>query len=55
MIIYNIRPYILNIIKLNYKQIKNITMTQEENFYNLTSERAYSINNNYQAAKNELI
>ena len=55
MIIYNIRPYILNIIKLNYKQIKNITMTQEENFYNLASERAYNVNNNYQAAKNELI
>ena len=55
MILYNIRPYILYIIKLNYKQIKNITLTQEDNYFNLTSERLCCANNIYQAAKKEMI
>ena len=54
MIIYNIRPYILNILKLNYKKIKIITVTQEENFINITSERINNINIIYNAAKKEI-
>ena len=55
MVIYIIRPYVLNIIKLYYKLIKNITVTQEENFVNLSSERIKNVNRVYNRAKNEII
>ena len=55
IIINNIRPYILNIILLINKQIRSITKTQEENYFNLSSERVNIIDNAYKAAKNEIV
>ena len=54
MIIFSIRPYILNILKLNYKRIKNITITQEENYFNITTERINNVKRIYNAAKKEI-
>ena len=55
IIINNIRPYVLNIILLINKQIRSMTKTQEENYFNLSSERVNIIDNIYKAAKSEII
>jgi hypothetical protein len=47
ILLYNIKLYVFNIIKLMYRDIKNITITQEDNFFNLTSERIENIKHNY--------
>ena len=52
ILLYNIKLYVFNIIKLMYRDIKNITITQEDNFFNLTSERIENIKHNYNAASN---
>ena len=52
ILLYNIKLYVFNIIKLMYRDIKNITITQEDNFFNLTSERIENIKHNYNAAIN---
>ena len=54
MILYNIKPYVLNILKLKYKKLKSIITTQEINFLNITSERIKNISKVYRAAKNEI-
>ena len=54
MVVYTIRPYILNIIKLHYKSMKNILATQEDNFFNITTERIKYVNKVYKNAKNEI-
>ena len=52
ILLYNIKLYVFNIIKLMYRDIKNITITQEDNFFNLTSERIENMKHNYNAASN---
>ena len=54
MVVYIIRPYVLNILKLCYKLTKNITATQEDNFFNITTERIRHVNKVYKTAKNEI-
>ena len=54
IILYNIKPYVLNILKLHYKKLKNAITTQEINFLNITSERIKNVNKVYRAAKNEI-
>ena len=54
MILYNIKPYVLNILKLNYKKLKSAITTQEINFFNITSERIKNVSKIYRAAKNEI-
>lgn len=50
ILLYNIKLYVFNIIKLMYRDIKNITITQEDNFFNLSSERIENVKHNYNAA-----
>ena len=52
ILLYNIKLYAFNIIKLMYRDIKNITITQEDNFFNLSSERIENVKQNYNAASN---
>lgn len=52
ILLYNIKIYVFNIIKLKYREIKNITITQEDNFFNLSSERIENVKQNYSAASN---
>jgi len=54
MILYNIKPYVFNILKLKYKKLKSVITTQEINFLNITSERIKNISKVYRAAKNEI-
>ena len=54
MILYNIKPYVFNILKLQYKKLKSVITTQEINFLNITSERIKNVNKVYRAAKNEI-
>ena len=54
MIIYNIRPFILNMFILLYKDITNMKYTQEDNYFNIESERIDTLNKNYIAAINEI-
>jgi hypothetical protein len=54
MVVYIIRPYVLKIIKLYYKSMKNILATQEDNFFNITSERIKYVNKVYKNAKNQI-
>ncbi len=54
MIVNNVRPYILSILKLFYKEIKEIQSTQEENYYNVSTERINLLNKNYLSAINEI-
>ena len=35
ILLYNIKLYVFNIIKLMYRDIKNITITQEDNFFSI--------------------
>ena len=53
-LICNIRPYVLKIIISIYKQIRNIGTTQEENYFNLSSDRISAVNNIYKVAKKEI-
>ena len=55
MIINNIRLYILTMLKSLYKEITEMKLTQEENYYNMSSEIMNALNKNYIAAINELI
>ena len=52
ILLYNTKLYVFNIIKLMYQDIKNITITQEDNFFNLSSERIENVKHNYDAASN---
>ena len=54
MIVNNVRPYILNKLRLLYKEIKEIQSTQEENYYNVSTERINILNKNYLSAINEI-
>ena len=54
MIVNNVRPYILSVLKLFYKEIKEIQSTQEENYYNVSTERINLLNKNYLSAINEI-
>ena len=54
MIIYNIKPFILNMFILLYKDMTNMKYTQEENYFNIESERIDTLNKNYIAAINEI-
>ena len=50
MAIYNIKFYVFNTIKLIYKEIKSINNTQEENFFNIPSDRIENIQKVYKSA-----
>ena len=54
MIIYNIRPFVINILKINYKQLKRIITTQEESYNNISTERIKNVIKVYRLAKNEI-
>ena len=54
MIINSVRPYILSTFKILYKEIKEIQSTQEENYYNVPTERLNILNKNYLSAINEI-
>ncbi len=54
MIFCNVRPYLFNILKLNNKKIKNTIITQEENFFSITTERIINVSKAYISAKNDL-
>ena len=54
MIINSVRPYILRILRSLYKEIVAQKITQEENYYNMPSERIDILNKNYLAAINEI-
>ena len=50
MIINNIKSYILSVLKSLYKEFIEMKSTQEENYYNMSSERIKTLNKNYLAA-----
>ena len=50
MIITNIKSYILCMLKSLYKGIIDMKSTQEENYYDMSSERINTLNKNYLAA-----
>ena len=50
MIINNIKSYILSVLKSLYRENKEMISTQEENYYNMSSERINILNKNYIAA-----
>ena len=50
MIINNIKSYILSMLKSLYKEFVEMKLTQEENYYNMSSERISMLNKNYIAA-----
>ena len=54
MVINSVRPYILRILRSLYKEIVAQKLTQEENYYNMPSERIDILNKNYLAAINEI-
>ncbi len=54
MIVNNDRLYVLRTLKLFYKEIKEIQSTQEENYYNVSTERINLLNKNYLSAINEI-
>ena len=55
MIINNIKSYILKMFQSFYKEIIEMKSTQEENYYNMSSEIFNELNKNYKAAINELV
>ena len=55
MIINNIKSYILKMFQSLYKEIIEMKSTQEENYYNMSSEIFNELNKNYKAAINELV
>ena len=50
MILYNIKLYLFNILKLIYKDIKDISITQDDNYINISSERIENIKQTYNFA-----
>ena len=50
MIVNNIKSYILSVLKSLYKEFVEMKSTQEENYYNMSSERIRTLNKNYIAA-----
>ena len=50
MILSNIKLYVFNQFLLIYKEIKNISITQEDNFFNLSSERIENVKQIYNYA-----
>ena len=50
MIVNNIKSYILSVLKSLYKEFLEMKSTQEENYYNMSSERIRTLNKNYRAA-----
>jgi hypothetical protein len=54
MIFCNVRPYVFNILNLNNKKIKNKSITQEEKFSSITTERIINMSKAYLSAKNDL-
>ena len=54
MIVNNDRLYVLRTLKLFYKEIKEIQSTQEENYYNVSTERINLLNKNYLFEINEI-
>ena len=50
MILYNIKLYLFNILKLIYKDIKDISITQDDNYINISSERIENIKLTYNFA-----
>ena len=50
MILYNVKLYMFNLFKMIYKDIKNISMTQEDNYYNVSSERIQNVKQMYDFA-----
>ena len=53
-ILNSIRSYVFNIFLLIYKDIKNITMTQEDIFINISSERIENVKQIYNCASNHI-
>ena len=54
MIFCNVRPYLFNILKIYNKKIKNTIITQEENFFSITTERIINVSKVYISAKNDM-
>ena len=54
MILYNVKLYVFNILKIVYKDIKNISITQEDNYCNITSERIKNVRQIYDFAHSQL-
>ena len=54
MVINNIKLYILSILKSLYKEATEFKATQEENYFNMSTERIDTLNRNYLAAITEL-
>ena len=54
MIINNIKSFILSELKLLYREAVEIKATQEENYYNMSTERINTLNKNYITAMAEL-
>ena len=50
MVINHIKSYILSVLKSLYRENKEMISTQEENYYNMSSERINILNKNYIAA-----
>ena len=50
MMLYNIKIYVFNILNSLYKDIINITLTQEENYFNISTERIQNNNQIYDIA-----
>ena len=53
-ILYNIKLFLFNILKLVYKDIVNISITQEDNYLNLSSERIENVEQIYNFAINHI-
>ena len=54
MILCNIKIYVFNTLKILYKDIKDITLTQDDNFFNITTERIEKIKKCYKAASEQI-
>ena len=55
MVLYNIKLYLFNILKSIYKDILNISITQEDIFVNISSERIENVKQNYKNASSHII
>jgi hypothetical protein len=54
MILYNVKLYIFNIFKMICKDMKNASITQEDNYYNISSERIQNVKLMYDFALNQI-
>ena len=54
MILYNIKLYMFNIFKMLCKDMKNASITQEDNYYNISSERIQNVKQIYDFAINQI-